>query len=81
LKKAKIIINKRVWSGWVRWWFRPIWIVLKMMDLWKKKIVYLSQGDVFMLEWVGLHFEIKVKKVRDNFVEVESLSRDLFISH
>lgn len=82
MNKVKVILKKRVWSGWVKWWFRPIWIVLRMADLWKKKIVYLSQGDVFVLERGTLsRHEIKVEKVRDNFIEVESLSRDLFISH
>lgn len=82
MKKAKVIIKKRVWSGWVKWWFRPIWIVLKMIDSWKKKIVYLSQGDVFVLDWRSFsRYEIKVVKVRDHFMEVESLSRDLYISH
>lgn len=53
-----------------------------MADLWTKKIVYLSQGDVFVLEWGTIsRYEIKVEKVRDNFIEVESLSRELFISH
>lgn len=82
MKKAKVIIKKRVWSGWVKWWFRPIWIVLKMIDSWKKKIVYLSQGDVFVLErGTFSRYEIKVVKVRDHFIEVESLSRNLYISH
>ena len=42
----------------------------------------MSQGDVFVLEWGTFsRYEIKVVKVRDHFIEVESLSRDLYISH
>ena len=55
-----------------------------LVDLCKKDIMYLSEGDVFVLEEgpTNYLYSVKVKKVRDSFIEIEPLTKGfLGVSH